>query len=584
MTSIIKFTPLCGAYSEDPLCYLLEIDEYRILLDCGWNTDFDVELLKPLKRVVGKINAVLISHPDLEHLGALPYAVGKLGMKAQIFGTIPVHKMGQMFMYDVYQSRKNSEDFDTFNLDDVDDAFDNFTQLKYSQRYFLTGKGIRLEITPYSAGHMIGGTVWQIKRETDEIIYAVDYNHKKERHLSPSVLETLNQPTLLITDAFNAQVEQEPRRNRDKELFDSLIATLRNNGNVLLPVDSAGRVLELLLILEQHWNNFHHSYPIIFLTNVSYNTVEFAKMTLEWMSDSIMKKFISNRENSFQFSSIKLCHKVSEVHDIKGPKVVLASLPDLTSGLAQQLFIDWCNDSKNKVLFTDRGRANTLGRKLMKTKPGKITIQRWTRIPLSGEELAEFERQRQLEKEAEEQKKIEEEEIQRKRREQIEMYDYEGEDADITASLSSMWHKHKGHDLYPELIKREFLIQKATQNLGSDQSDNLSLKDVEFGDKSLPFPMFPCIEKNAIYDEYGECIRPEDFIRAAEMAAGSDENPFNNEEKTETKEMEVEQVKEVPTKSIFEKLDMVVNCTIQYIGSTNSWDHYLYTLTYNTTT
>jgi len=66
MTSIIKFTPLSGgAYSEDPLCYLLEIDEYCILLDCGWNDDFNVDLLKNLKRVIHKVNAVLLSHPDM---------------------------------------------------------------------------------------------------------------------------------------------------------------------------------------------------------------------------------------------------------------------------------------------------------------------------------------------------------------------------------------------------------------------------------------------------------------------------------------------------------------------------------------
>ena len=27
MSSLVKFTPLCGARSEQPLCYLLEIDD-----------------------------------------------------------------------------------------------------------------------------------------------------------------------------------------------------------------------------------------------------------------------------------------------------------------------------------------------------------------------------------------------------------------------------------------------------------------------------------------------------------------------------------------------------------------------------
>ncbi len=31
-------------------CYLLEIDEAKILLDCGWSDNFDLEDLKTLKR------------------------------------------------------------------------------------------------------------------------------------------------------------------------------------------------------------------------------------------------------------------------------------------------------------------------------------------------------------------------------------------------------------------------------------------------------------------------------------------------------------------------------------------------------
>jgi cleavage and polyadenylation specificity factor subunit 2 len=47
--------------------------------------------------------------------------------------------MGQMFMYDYYQSRHNSEEFTLWNLDDVDVAFEKFTQLKYSQNYTFLG-------------------------------------------------------------------------------------------------------------------------------------------------------------------------------------------------------------------------------------------------------------------------------------------------------------------------------------------------------------------------------------------------------------------------------------------------------------
>ena len=54
-------------------------------------------------RHVHQIDAMLLTYPDHLHLGALPYIVGKCGLTCPIYATIPVYKMGQMFMYDLYQ-------------------------------------------------------------------------------------------------------------------------------------------------------------------------------------------------------------------------------------------------------------------------------------------------------------------------------------------------------------------------------------------------------------------------------------------------------------------------------------------------
>lgn len=103
MPSIIRFEPFSGAHDEGPLCYILQVDEFKFLLDCGWDESFSMSYIEALKPHVPEIDAVLLSHPDTYHLGALPYLVGKCGLDCPIYATIPVHKMGQMFMYDVYQ-------------------------------------------------------------------------------------------------------------------------------------------------------------------------------------------------------------------------------------------------------------------------------------------------------------------------------------------------------------------------------------------------------------------------------------------------------------------------------------------------
>lgn len=159
MTSYIKFTPISGAKNENPLCYLLEIDEVKILLDCGWSDTFDTQDLANLKkwdptnpfqyntdlftfhsRVAKQIDAVLISHCDLNHLGALPYARSQLGMTCPVYATLPVVNMGKMCMYDLHQSKTNEMEFNTFSLESIDEAFERITSLRYSQPYALSGK------------------------------------------------------------------------------------------------------------------------------------------------------------------------------------------------------------------------------------------------------------------------------------------------------------------------------------------------------------------------------------------------------------------------------------------------------------
>jgi len=50
MTSIIKLHAISGAMNESPPCYILQVDELRILLDCGWDENFDQDFIKELKR------------------------------------------------------------------------------------------------------------------------------------------------------------------------------------------------------------------------------------------------------------------------------------------------------------------------------------------------------------------------------------------------------------------------------------------------------------------------------------------------------------------------------------------------------
>lgn len=50
MGTSVQVTPLCGVYNENPLSYLVSIDGFNFLVDCGWNDQFDPSFLQPLSK------------------------------------------------------------------------------------------------------------------------------------------------------------------------------------------------------------------------------------------------------------------------------------------------------------------------------------------------------------------------------------------------------------------------------------------------------------------------------------------------------------------------------------------------------
>lgn len=60
----VRFTPLLGVHGRGPLAYLLELDGFTFLLDCGWNDAYDPALLAPLLAALPRIDAGALPLPQ----------------------------------------------------------------------------------------------------------------------------------------------------------------------------------------------------------------------------------------------------------------------------------------------------------------------------------------------------------------------------------------------------------------------------------------------------------------------------------------------------------------------------------------
>ncbi|KAK8393691.1 hypothetical protein O3P69_006784 [Scylla paramamosain] len=525
MTSIVNFEGIWGVGDETPHCYLLTVDDFTFLLDCGWDEKFDKDYLDRLTKVLPRVDCVLISYPDPLHMGALPYMVGKCQLTCPVYATVPVFKMGQMFLYDWYQSHHNYDLVEHFCLDDVDAAFDLITQVKYNQSIPMRGKGIGLSISAQPAGHMIGGAIWRIIKDGEgDIVYAVDFNHKKERHLGGCELDKISRPSLLITDAFNSSYRQERRRHRDEKLVAQLQETCRNGGNVLVATDTGGRVLEMTHMLEQMWNTKESglsAYSLAILSNTGYHVIHFAKQMIEWMSEKLTKAFDTLRTNPFSFKHLKFCHNLTDLSRLPSPKVVLASFPDLESGYSRELFVQWATNPKNTIILTSRTGPDSLARRLIdnpQIRTFKLLEKR--RVRLEGPELDEHYRQ-----------KREQQQQQQRIKEEVESSSDSEDEEGLEAGK---------HDII-------VLHEKA-----GNQSMFRSRKH---------HPMFPYHEDKVRGDDYGEFINLEDF----EISGLKEENKENIDLQIPYDDDDMMEMEEAPTKCVSQTVTVRVAAQVLFI-------------------
>ena len=344
----------------------------------------------------------------------------------------------------------------------------------------------------------------------------------------------LSRPSLLITDAFNATYSQARRRLRDEQLMTNILSTLRNSGNVLVCVDTAGRVLELAHMVDQLWSNKDSgllAYSLALLNNVAFNVVEFAKSQIEWMSEKLMKLMGEKKANPFQFKHLKLCHSMAEVNKVPAPKVVLASMPDMECGFARELFLQWCSNPKNSVILTSRSSPGTLGRDLI-TNGGdrSIPIEVRRRIKLTGQELEQY-RAKEKNSSSKHHSSLVEEALDDESDSDTEM--------EVVTKPGDTKAKVK-HDI----------VMKAES--GKKQSGF-------FKSNKSRYPMFPCIEEKIKYDDYGEIIRIEDFLM------DTSEPVDELAETVEEYEEDVPDKEEVPTKCVSAVQNFQINCGIQFI-------------------
>jgi cleavage and polyadenylation specificity factor subunit 2 len=200
------------------------------------------------------------------------------------------------------------------------------------------------------------------------------------------VIEPLRKPTALVCSSRNANTPPQSggRKKRDQSLIDNVRSSLAKGGTVLIPSDSSARVLELAFVLEKAWQEAAND-PIlknarVYMANRSaVATLKHAQSLVEWMDDSIVREFEGEDESNvkthkrsgskqtngvsakpskpFELQYVKTIERPKQLEKAlnkSGPKVILASDLSLSWGLSKLALKEIAQKSENLVILTEK--------------------------------------------------------------------------------------------------------------------------------------------------------------------------------------------------------------------------------------
>ena len=347
-----------GAGSEvGRSCFLITIDDVSVLVDAGVHLTPASELERiPQLPAVCALNAVIISHYHLDHIGALPHlteVARVIPPNCEIFMTSPTKSLGPAVCADYSRGPSG----DVYIANHVTECF-----LSHRLRIVGCGEEFRLKdnhafvVHTAHAGHVVGGVLLRLNYKGTNVIYTGDFSV-----LSDSLLAPINVPDSLIpaqgtdvvisecTHATTVAPLNRSLERVEREICNRVRRALDRGGRVLIPLFAVGRTQEIACMIRKHLGRVR-----MFTTSPAGHKASILSAALhrQWLGDDAA------------FGSLGVS-VLNEGEPFPANSVVLASPAMLEGGSSLRLFAEICEDKDNLVLLTGYCNPGTVGNSII---------------------------------------------------------------------------------------------------------------------------------------------------------------------------------------------------------------------------
>jgi metallo-beta-lactamase family protein len=368
----MKLTFLGGTGTVTGSKYLLEIQNKKILIDCGLFQGLKIlreRNWKPLPFKPESLDAVLLTHAHIDHSGYLPSLV-KNGFKGPIYSTHATAELCSILLPDSgylqeteafrankYKYSKHHPAFPLYTRDEAVQALKQFKTVDYDTSYSFFPD---CQFSWHRAGHILGAAFIKIKSEAVTACFSGDIGRLNDPIMKPKSSIT-KADYLILESTYGNRLHE--KTNPEDIIGELVKKTILRGGTVLIPSFSVARAQLMLYHLYQlKKNNSIPDVPIFLDSPMSIQATE----------------ALLNNQNEHRLSPeecqavcqiatyIKTPEESIALGEKTTPKIIISASGMLTGGRVLHHLKILLPNPKNSVLLTGFQAPGTRGERLLK--------------------------------------------------------------------------------------------------------------------------------------------------------------------------------------------------------------------------
>jgi len=376
--------------------HLIQIGDYRLLLDCGLyqgKRDESNKLNSQLPFLATTINAVILSHAHLDHCGTLPILV-KNGFTGKIYCTKATAEIARYILLDSAEIQKQDclyfnshlaegekEIFPTYTQNDVEKVVEQFEPIDYfrdNNQWTELNGAIKFKF--YDAGHILGSAIIFLEINDGDKTKTLAFTGDLGRDSSPILRQPehiIEDTQTLITECTYGDKLHKPMTDATSDFKEIINTAIKTKGKIIVPAFSLGRTQDIIYILHKLLDQKAiPQIPIYIDSPLAENITEIFPKYIKDYNENFNKDFGIKHESPFAIKNLTYIKSIEEskaLNNKQGPLMVISASGMCEGGRVLHHLKNAIENPQNIILITGYQAENTLGRKIQdEVSPVKI--------------------------------------------------------------------------------------------------------------------------------------------------------------------------------------------------------------------